>query len=122
MDKVPNVVLTALRATIEVLAGEFGDHKVDIASIVVEVFHVSLELIEPDVVPMDTNVGGLEGDLIEPLLNPFQTFGCRGGRGRAEEGVSLVCERDNERVPHPGACTDVHEGLAVLVDPAMRRK
>lgn len=121
-DKVPNLAFRALRATIEVLAGEFGDPDGDVASIVIEVLQVILEISEPDVVPMDTNVGGLDRDLTEEVLHPIQAVGCRGGRGRAEDVVPLALERGNKTVPHPHAITDAHEGLAILVDPAKRTK
>lgn len=62
-DKVPNLPFTALRATVEVLAGEFGDQDGELVGVLMEVFHVSLKVVEPDVVPMDTNVGRFDGDL-----------------------------------------------------------
>ena len=122
VDKVPNLRFRALCATIEVLAGEFGDQDGELASVLPEVLHVSLKVVEVDVVPMDANVGGFDADLVEEILHPIQAVGCGGGRRRAEDAVALILERGNVRVPHPEAFTDVHEGLAVLVDPAKRRK
>lgn len=120
-DKRPDVVMGALRATIEVLAGEFGHPDGAIAGAAMVVFDVAFEVWEPDVVPMDGNDVRLDGDLVDPIHDPNQAVGCRGGRRRGEDVVTLVGEGGNIRVPHPDASTNVHKCLTILVDPVKRR-
>lgn len=108
LDKAPDLPLIALSATIEVLAGEFGDPNLASARVVIEVGDILLEVWESNVVPMEADNSGLDVDAVEELLDPNKAVGCRGGSGGTKNGVALGSKGANVLVPHVDAVLDAY--------------
>lgn len=108
LDKAPDIGRTALSATIEVLAGEFGDPNVALARLVIEVGDILLEVWESNVVPMEADNSGLDVDAVEEGLDPNEAVGCRGGSGGTKNGVALGSKGANVVVPHFDAVFDAY--------------
>ena len=89
VHKVPDLVHRTLSASVEILAGEFGNPDGATTGVVIEVLDVGLEVFKPDVVPMDADDVRLDADLVKPALDPSQTVRCRSGSGGAKDLVAL---------------------------------
>jgi hypothetical protein len=111
LNESPSLIRSALRATVEVLAGPFSDPD-GLAKGVVPVVDISDEGVRADVVPMNGNEIKLavRADFDKPL-HPGHAVGVgRGGGGSNTDSSSL--ERRDRLAPKLGGRLRRHVGLA----------
>jgi len=104
-----------LSTTVEVLASKFGDPDGLIEGVVPE-FDIGLELGKGGVIPMEGNnvKGTVPVASVQHVLDPSQTVWSRGG-SRADEGVALVSQGLDVRLPQVSTVFRAHVRLTRLV-------